>query len=90
VIPGVGEIPTSNTDLLTLSKGQTYQKPVEINSRYYVFTCVEEKKPEQAEWDKEKENYKRFFTAAARNAYLVSLKEDMKKTVKIKINWDVL
>ncbi len=89
-IPGLGEIPKDSADLLALSKGQTYQKPVEINGKYYVFACIDEKQPDQANWEKEKENYKRFFVATARNIYLASLKEEMKKSVKITINWELL
>jgi hypothetical protein len=89
-IPGLGEIPKDSADVLGLTKGQTYQKPVEINGRYYVFAFVDEKQPDQSEWEKGKEAYKRFFAATTRSTYLTALKEDMKKTVKVKINWDVL
>jgi hypothetical protein len=89
-IPAIGEIPKESADLLALTKGQTYQKPVEISGKYYVFAYLDEKQPEKDEWDKEKENYKRLFAATSRNAYLTALKEDMKKSVKVKINWDLL
>ena len=87
---GVGEIPKESSDLLALTKGQTYPKPVEVGGKFYVFAYLDEKQPEKEEWDKEKESYKRQFTATSRNAYLTAFKEDMKKTVKVKINWDLL
>ncbi len=89
-IPGLGNIPKDTADLLTVSKGQTYQKPVEINGKYYVFAYLDEKQPDQAQWEKDKESYKRVFTATARNDYLTALKEDMKKSVKVNVNWDLL
>ena len=78
------------SEVLALAKGQTYQKPIEINGKYYVFAYNDEQEPDKAQWEKEKENYRRSARHAARNEYLNTLKEEMKKTVKVKINWDVL
>jgi parvulin-like peptidyl-prolyl isomerase len=89
-IPGVGPVPKESVDVLALTKGQTYQKPVEINGKYYVFAYNDEQAPDKAQWEKDKENYRRMFAATSRNTYLNSIKEEMKKTVKIKINWEVL
>lgn len=89
-IPGIGEIPGDNAELLALTKGQTYQKPVEINEKYYIFACSDEQEPDKAQWEKEKESYRQFFAATSRSVYLNTIKEDVKKTMKIKINRDIL
>jgi parvulin-like peptidyl-prolyl isomerase len=90
VIPGVGEVPRESLQAMALTKGQTYQKPVEVDGRYYVLACRDELEPDKAQWEKEKENYRRSAAAAARSEYLNVVKEEMKKTVKVKINWDIL
>ena len=38
-IPGIGPIP-KDTAVLALSKGQTYEKPVEIGGKFYVFAYL--------------------------------------------------
>jgi len=87
-IPGLGNIPRGDLAIFGLSKGQTYQKPVDINGRYYVFACVDEKQPESGQWEKDKETYRAIYTAKAREAYLMAFKEDLKKSLKVKIDWE--
>ena len=73
VIPGIGQIPRDGAGIFALPKGKTYDKPVEIGGKYYVFACRDEKQPDKDQWEKEKETYKRVFEATARDAYLVVL-----------------
>jgi len=87
-IPGLGDIPREDRAIFQLSKGQTYQKPVEINGRYYVFACVDEKQPESGQWEKDKETYRAIYAAKAREAYLIAFTEDLKKSLKVKENWE--
>jgi hypothetical protein len=61
---------------------------VEINGRFYVFACTDEKQPENGQWEKDKETYRGIYAAMAREAYLVAFKEDLKKTLKVRINWE--
>ncbi len=89
-IPGIGEIPEEDAELFALAKGQTYRKPVEIGGKYYIFAYKDEQEPDKAQWEKDKEGYKQFFAATSRNTYLNTFKEDMKKTMKIKINRGIL
>ena len=88
VIPGIGQIPRDSAGIFTLPKGKTYDKPVEIGGKYYIFACLDEKQPDKDQWEKEKETYKRVFEATARDAYLVSFKEGLKKSVKVRIYWN--
>jgi peptidyl-prolyl cis-trans isomerase D len=88
-IPGLGPIPKENSDLLQLSpERKVYEKPVEFGGRYYAFSLVEEKQPDQAQWDKEKDAYKQTYAARKRSEFLEAFREDMKKQVKVKIEWD--
>jgi len=86
-IPGLGQIPKDDLGVFALTKGQTFQKPVEINGRFYVFACVDEKQPENGQWEKDKETYDRVYTAITRDTYLTTFKTDLKKSLKVKINW---
>lgn len=89
-VPGVGEIPKEHSGLFALSKGETYGKPVEINGKYYVLACTDVKQPENDQWEKEKETYKRSFAMSARTSFFNAFKEDLRKNVKVKINWESL
>jgi len=88
MIQGVGQIPRDDAGVLALSKGGIYGKPVSIGGKYYVFKCTDEKQPDNAQWEKDKETYKRIYEAMMREAFLTSFKEGMKKSVKIKIDWN--
>ena len=89
VIPNLGPVSKENADILLLSpERKVYEKPVELNNRYYVFSFIEEKQPDQAQWEKEKEAYKQSFAAKKREEFLSAFKEDLKKQAKVKINWD--
>ena len=87
-IPGLGEIPKEDLAVFALSKSQTFQKPVEIGGKFYVFACVDEKQPDAGQWEKDREVYSRIYAGQMRNAYLAAFMEDLKKTLKVKINWD--
>jgi len=87
-IPGLGNLPREDLAIFGLSKGQTFEKPVEISGRFYVFTCTDEKQPENSQWEKEKEAYRGIYTAVAREAYLMAFKEDLKKNLRVRINWE--
>ena len=88
-IPGLGPIPKENSDLLQLSPvGKVYEKPVEFDGRYYVFSLAAERQPDQAQWEKEKDTYKQTYADKKRAEFLSSFREDMKKQVKVKVDWD--
>lgn len=88
-IPNVGPIPKENADILALSpERKVYEKPVEFGGRYYVFSFIDEKQPDQAQWEKEKEAYRQSFIARKREESLTAYKEDLKKQAKVKVNWD--
>ena len=85
-IPGIGEIPTGNRDLLTLSKSEPlYGKVVEIGGAYYVFSFKEEKMPDKQEWEKEKESYGKYFAAKKKEELVKSFLAKARAQVKIKI-----
>ncbi|HUJ89346.1 MAG TPA: SurA N-terminal domain-containing protein [Syntrophorhabdales bacterium] len=88
-IPGLGPIPKEDIGLLLLSpERKVYEKPVEFGNRYYVFSLIDEKQPDQAQWEKEKDAYKQTYAAKKRAEFLASFREDMKKQVKVKVDWD--
>jgi hypothetical protein len=88
-IPGLGPIPKEDIGLLLLSpERKVYEKPVEFGGRYYVFSLIDEKQPDQAQWEKEKDAYKQTYAAKKRAEFLTSFREDMKKQVKVKVDWD--
>ncbi len=89
-IPGLGPIPKDDLDLLVLSPDRkVYEKPVEFGGKYYVFSFVEEKQPDRAQWEKEKDVYKQTFLAKKREEFINAFREDMKKQVKVKIDRDL-
>ncbi|HME43577.1 MAG TPA: SurA N-terminal domain-containing protein [Syntrophorhabdales bacterium] len=88
-IPGLGPIPKENSDLLQLSPDRrVYEKPVDFGGRYYVFSFIGEKQPDEAQWRKEKDAYKQTYAAKKRAEFLSSFREDMKKQVKVKVEWE--
>ena len=86
IIPGFGQLPKDDAGVLALSKGGIYSKPVSIGGKYYVFKCTDEKQPDNAQWEKDKETYKRIYEAMVKDNFLESFKDGMKKSVKIKID----
>jgi parvulin-like peptidyl-prolyl isomerase len=93
VLPNLGPLPKENQDLLGLSeKNPVYNKPVEMNGRYYVFVLKSEKVPDQAEWEKEKAAFKQSLAAQNREEMVKSLLEDLKagltKKKELKIRWE--
>lgn len=88
-IPGLGPIPKEDIGLVLISpERKVYEKPVEFGGRYYVFSLIDEKQPDQAQWEKEKDAYKQTYAAKKRAEFLTSFREDMKKQVKVKVDWD--
>ena len=49
---------------------------------------VDEKQPDDAQWEKEKETFRRAFEGMARDAYLAAFKEELKRTVKVRVYWN--
>lgn len=89
VIQGIGQLPKEDqAGILALSKGQTYEKPAAVGGKYYVFACTGEKQPTREQWEKEKETYGRIFEAMSRQAFLASFREDIKKSTKVRIDWN--
>jgi parvulin-like peptidyl-prolyl isomerase len=86
VIQGIGQVPKEHAALLGLSKGQMYDKPVEMNDRYYVFAAADEKQPGKEQWEKEKNAYKQFFFAMSQQEMFTKLRDDLKKKIKVKID----
>jgi hypothetical protein len=86
MIRGVGQVPKEHIALLALPKGQTYDKPVEVNDKYYVFALADEKQPAKEQWEKEKDAYKQFFFAMSRQATYAKFRDDLKKKIKVKID----
>jgi len=88
-IPGLGPIPRDDSGLLLLSpEKRVYDKPVEFGGRYYDFSFAGEKQPDEAQWEKEKDAYRQSYIVKKRADFLTSFREDMKKQVKVKIEWD--
>jgi len=84
-IAGIGEIPKESSGIFSLSKTDpVYDKPLELSGKYYVFSYKDEKSPDKAEWEKDKEGYTRYFQAKNRQEHLTSFLAEMRKTVKIK------
>ncbi len=88
IIQGIGQIPKEDAGVLALAKGGVYSKPVTIGGKYYVFKCTDEKQPDNAQWEKDKETYKRVYESMTREAFLAAFKERMKKSANIKIDWN--
>jgi parvulin-like peptidyl-prolyl isomerase len=89
-IPTLGQIPKEDLDLLQLSpERKLYEKPVEFGGRYYVFSFLEEKQPDQAQWEKEKGAYSQEFAGKKREEFFTAFREEVKKQVKVKINRDL-
>ncbi len=88
MVQGIGQIPKEDSGVLALSKGGIYGKPVSIGGKYYVFKCTDEKQPDSAQWDKDKATYLRIHEAMAKEAYLSAFREGLKKSTKVKIDWN--
>jgi parvulin-like peptidyl-prolyl isomerase len=83
-IPGIGPIPPDSSALFALSAGQVFERPVAIDGKYYVFAYADEKQPDKAEWDKEKQIFKQVYINIGKNAYFAAFKDDLKKAAKVK------
>ncbi len=88
VIPGIGQLPRDAAGVLALDKGKTFDRPVEIAGKYYIFSCIDEKQPDDAQWQKDKESFKRAVEGMTRDVFLAAFKEGMKKGLKIRVYWN--
>ena len=88
VVPGIGAIPKEEAGLFDLSKGQVFQTPVDIGGTFYVFAYADEKQPDHDQWEKDKETYTKMYTAMAKSAFFAAFKEDLRKSAKVKIDWE--
>lgn len=70
-VPGLGEISQSDRGIFELSKEQpVYKAPVEIGGNYYIFSFVDEQHPDKQQWEKDREEFSRYF-AVKRSEELV-------------------
>lgn len=87
-IPAIGMIPKEDHTLMALSKGrESYEKPVEIGGKYYLFSLKDEKAPDKEEWEKDRDHFKRNLMGRNREAFFKSFMMDLRKSSKVKINW---
>jgi parvulin-like peptidyl-prolyl isomerase len=90
-IPSIGPVPAECAGVFALTADKKiYDKPVEISGRYYVFGFQDQKTPERAQYEREKQAYRQYFVAKAREDFLTSLKEDLKKKIKVKVDYQAL
>ena len=89
-IPTLGQIPKEDLGLLQLSaERKLYEKPVEFGGRYYVFSLLEEKQPDQAQWEKDKSAYWQAYSGKKLEEFFTAFREEAKKQVKVTINRDL-
>jgi len=87
-IPKIGQVPKDGLAIFSLTKEKpVYEKPLEIEGKYYIFFFKEEKVPGKDEWEKEKEAYKRFVLSRGQGEFLKSFMETLRKKEKVKIDW---
>ncbi len=87
-IPKIGQIPKDGLGIFFLTKeNPVYEKPLEIDGKYYAFYFKEEKLPGKDEWEKEKEGYKRYVLSRGQGDFLKSFMEMLRKKEKVKIDW---
>ncbi len=87
-IPKVGPVPPEHAGLLALSKDRPlYEKPVEINGKYYIFSFKDEKAPDAQEWEKDKTGFKQYMIRKSGDDFFKSFMDDLKKKSKVKIDW---
>ncbi|HVN95477.1 MAG TPA: SurA N-terminal domain-containing protein [Syntrophorhabdaceae bacterium] len=84
-IPGIGEIPQEfRSGIFSLSPSNTvYDKPLEISGKYYVFSYKDEKTPDKAEWDRDRQSYTKYFAATNQSDFFKSFLAEMRAKVKI-------
>ena len=87
-IPKIGQIPKDDLGLLSLTKeAPVYQKPLEMDGKYYIFYFKDEKLPGKDEWEKEKDGYKSYVLSKGKGEFLKSFMEALRKKEKVKIEW---
>lgn len=90
-IPGIGQVPAEHAGIFALSaEKKIYDKPLEITGKYYVFGFQDEKTPDKSQYEREKQAYKQYYVAKAREDFLASLREEMKKKTKVKVDYEAL
>lgn len=90
-LPSIGPVPSEHSGIFSLSiDKKIYDKPVEIAGKYYIFGFEDEKKPDKSQYEREKQAYRQYYVAKAREALLASLKEDLKNKIKVKVDYEAL
>lgn len=90
-IPSVGPVPQEHAGLFALSPARKiYERPVEISGKYFVFGFEGEKTPDRSQYEREKQAYRQYYAGKAREDFLASLREEMKKGTKVKVDHDAL
>jgi len=87
-IPKIGMLPPEDIGVLLLTKdNKIYEKPIYIDSMYYIFAFKDEKQPEREEWEKDKKSYMQYASIKKREEYFKNFIEELKKKQKIELNW---
>ena len=74
---------------MSLSKdNKVYEKPVELEGKYYVFYFKEGQAPGKEQWEKEKDAYRRYILAKSKDDFLKSFMQKLRQKEKVKINWE--
>lgn len=90
-IPSVGQVPLEHVGIFSLSATKkVYDKSVEISGRYYVFGFEDEKTPDKSQYEREKQAYRQYFVSKSREDFLASLREELKKGTKVKVDLQAL
>ncbi|HAR94451.1 MAG TPA: hypothetical protein DCR97_00580 [Deltaproteobacteria bacterium] len=90
-IPSLGPVPAEHSGIFFLTADKRiYDKPVEISKKYYIFGFEDEKTPDKSQYEREKQAYRQYYVAKARESLLASVKEDLKKKIKVKVDHEAL
>lgn len=90
-IPSIGQVPSEHSGIFALSTGKKlYEKPLEISGKYYVFGFEDEKTPDKSQFEREKQAYRQYYVAKAREDFMASLREELKKKIKVKVDYQSL
>jgi parvulin-like peptidyl-prolyl isomerase len=90
-IPSIGTAPAEHSGVFALFAGKKiYDKPIEISGKYYIFGFEDEKTPDKSQYEREKQAYRQYYVAKAREGFLASLREELKKRTKVKVDYEAL
>lgn len=88
-LPRLGNLAKEDSGVLSLSKdNKVYEKPVELEGKYYVFYFKEGQAPGKEQWEKEKDAYRRYILAKSKDDFLKSFMQKLRQKEKVKINWE--